>query len=225
LSNTIDYYFAPLSPWTYLGHERFAAIAKDANAAVYVRPVNITAIFAISGGLPLGQRAAQRQAYRLVELERFSKHLGVPINLKPRFFPVPADLAAKLIAAVFHSDGQDAAMRMCSAVFAAVWIQDRDISNPTVLAEITSECRIPAIRNEQALSEEVKSLYEENTRRAIKMQIFGAPSYVIDGEIFWGQDRLDFVQEKLERATGKTNSVGNTESIDALTQRWPPATL
>jgi 2-hydroxychromene-2-carboxylate isomerase len=199
LSRTIDYYFAPLSPWTYLGHQRFTAIAKAAGATVQVRPVDINAVFAVSGGVPLAQRPAQRQAYRLVELERFSRHLGVPMNLRPKFFPVPADLAAKLITAVFLHDGQDAAMRIAGAVFAAVWAQDRDISNPAVLAQLASECELPAERNEQALGGEVKALFEENTRKAIETQIFGAPSYVIDGEIFWGQDRLDFVSAALSR--------------------------
>ncbi|NPC57422.1 2-hydroxychromene-2-carboxylate isomerase [Caenimonas soli] len=197
MSRTIDYYFAPLSPWTYLGHERFTAITKAAGATVHVRPVDINAVFAVSGGVPLAQRPAQRQAYRLVELERFSKYLGVPMNLRPKFFPVPADLAAKLITAVFLHDGQDAAMRISGAVFAAVWAQDRDISNAAVLAQLASECGLPAERNEQALGPEVQTLFEQNTRKAIETQIFGAPSYVIDGEIFWGQDRLDFVQRAL----------------------------
>jgi 2-hydroxychromene-2-carboxylate isomerase len=199
LSRTIDYYFAPISPWTYLGHERFTGIAKAAGATVRVRPVDIGAVFAVSGGVPLGQRPAQRQAYRLVELERFSKHLGMPMNLRPKFFPVPADLAAKLITAVVMHDGQDAAMRIAGAVFAAVWAQERDISNPAVLAELVRECGLPAQRNEQALGPDVNAVYAENTQRAIATQIFGAPSYVIDGEIFWGQDRLDFVQRALAR--------------------------
>jgi len=199
LSRVIDYYIAPLSPWSYLGHERFTAIAAAAGASVRIRPVDIGAVFAVSGGLPLGQRPAQRQAYRLVELERFSKDLGLPMNLHPKFFPVPADRAGRLIVAVSRHDGQDAAMRLCGAVFAAVWAQDRDISSPKVLAELVAECGLPSERSEQASSEEVTALYEDNTRQAIASQVFGAPSYVIDGEIFWGQDRLEFVRKALAK--------------------------
>lgn len=197
MSRVIDYFIAPLSPWSYLGHARFTAIAKAADATVRLRPVDISAVFAVSGGLPLGQRPAQRQAYRLVELERFSEDLGVPMNLHPKYFPVPADLAAKLIVAVAFHDGQDAAMRICGAVLGAVWAQDRNISDPAVLAELLAECGLPAERSEQASNEKVKALYEDNTRLAIETQIFGAPSYVIDGELFWGQDRLNFVERAL----------------------------
>ena len=87
VSRTIDYYFTPQSPWTYLGHARFAAIAQAAGATVRVRPIDFGAVFPVSGGLPLGKRAPQRQAYRLVDLARFSRHLDMPLNPKPKFFP------------------------------------------------------------------------------------------------------------------------------------------
>ncbi len=200
MNRVIDYYFTPVSPWTYLGHERFTVLAKEAGATVRVRPVDMGAVFAVSGGLPLGQRPAQRRAYRLVELERFSRHLGVPLNLQPRFFPVPADPAAKLISAVALHDDEDTALRFCAAVFRAVWQQDRDISSPEVLTQIVGECGLAAERIAQSSSEEVKAIYEENTRQAIEAQVFGAPSYVLGGEIFWGQDRLDFLQRALARS-------------------------
>src|SRR3954471_13114173 len=136
MGTTIDYYFATMSPWTYLGHERFAAIAKAAGATVRVRPVDFGAVFPVSGGLPLGKRAPQRQAYRLVEMARFSQHLGLPMNVKPRFFPVSGDDASKLIIAVDMQDGVDAAMQVCSAIFAAVWVQERNIADPKVLSAI-----------------------------------------------------------------------------------------
>ena len=93
---TIAYYFTPVSPWAYLGHERFVRIARAAGAAVEVLPVDYGAIFPVSGGLPLAKRAPQRQAYRLVELRRFSEHLGLPLNLQPAFFPVDAGPSARL---------------------------------------------------------------------------------------------------------------------------------
>jgi len=101
VSHSVDYYFAPQSPWAYLGHQRFHNILKKSGAAVRVMPFDLGGkVFPISGGLPLGQRAPQRQAYRLTELERFSKWLGAPLHLKPTFFPVSGDDAAKLIIAV-----------------------------------------------------------------------------------------------------------------------------
>ncbi|MDQ0017185.1 2-hydroxychromene-2-carboxylate isomerase [Variovorax boronicumulans] len=199
MHKTIDYYFAPQSPWTYLGHTRFAEIAAAAGATVRVRPIDMGSVFPVSGGLPLGKRAPQRQAYRLVEMARFSRYLGLPMNTKPKFFPVAGDDAARIIIAVDINDGTAAAMRMCSAVFAAVWVQERNIGDPNVLEALVVECGLPAKRSEQSQSQAVQERYEAYTQEAIDIQVFGAPSYVIDGEIFWGQDRLDFVERALRQ--------------------------
>jgi len=199
VSRTIDYYFTPQSPWTYLGHERFTAIARTHGAAVRVRPIDFGAVFPVSGGLPLGKRAPQRQAYRLVDLARFSHHLDIPLNPKPKFFPVASDDAAKLIIAVDLHDGTDIAMKLCGAIFAAVWVQERNIADPKVLEAIIAECGLPARRIEQSLSQAVQERYEDYTQEAIDAKVFGAPSYVIDGEIFWGQDRLEFVERALKQ--------------------------
>ena len=201
MSRTIDYYFAPNSPWTYLGHARFAAIAKAAGAAVRVLPVDLGGkVFPISGGLPLAKRAPQRQAYRLMELKRFSEYLNAPLTVQPKYFPVNSDDAARLIIAVDLHDRTDAAMQMTGAVLAAVWAQERNIADAKVLAELLKECGLSAQRLEQSYSQAVQERYEANTQHAIDKGVFGAPSYVIDGEIFWGQDRLDFVERKLGTA-------------------------
>ncbi|MBT2301672.1 2-hydroxychromene-2-carboxylate isomerase [Variovorax paradoxus] len=197
MTHTIDYYFTPQSPWTYLGHARFAALAKSTGATVRVRPVDLGAVYPVSGGLPLGKRAPQRQAYRLLELARFSRQLDIPLNPKPKFFPVAADDAAKLIIAVDLHDGTEAAMKLCGAVFAAVWVQERNIADPKVLEALVGECALPSKRCEQSQSQTVQERYEDYTQQAIDAKVFGAPSYVINGEIFWGQDRLDFVERAL----------------------------
>lgn len=198
---TVDYYFTPQSPWTYLGHARFAAIARRAGAEVRVRPVDLGAVFPVSGGLPLGKRAPQRQAYRLVEMTRFSRHLDLPINPQPKFFPVAGDDASRLIIAADLHDGTEAAMALCGAIFAAVWVQERNIADPAVLEAIAAECGLDARRAEQSHSQAVQERYDDYTRQAIEAKVFGAPSYVVDGEIFWGQDRLDFVERALRART------------------------
>ena len=115
---SIDYYLTPQSPWTYLGHDRLVNLARAAGAQIRVFPVDFGAIFAVSGGLPLGKRAPQRQAYRLQELARFSAHLGLPMHVQPTFFPVAGDPSARLITVVNLHDGADAALALCGAVFA-----------------------------------------------------------------------------------------------------------
>ena len=198
MSHSVDYYFAPQSPWAYLGHQRFQNILKKSGASVRVMPFDLGGkVFPISGGLPLGQRAPQRQAYRLTELERFSKWLGAPLHLKPTFFPVSGDDAAKLIIAVDMAVGADAAMNISGAILSAVWSQQRNIADEKTLMELLHEQQLPAACLEQSYSQAVHERYESYTQMAIDAGVFGAPSYILAGEIFWGQDRLDFVERAL----------------------------
>ena len=116
----IDYYFSPVSPWTYLGHGRVAEMAARHGATINAKPVDYGVIFPVSGGLPLGKRAPQRQAYRLMELARWRDHLGLPLTIQPKFFPVDGTQAAYLIC------GAPEATRMAVAgdLLAAVWARE-----------------------------------------------------------------------------------------------------
>ncbi|BDU56133.1 2-hydroxychromene-2-carboxylate isomerase [Limnohabitans sp. TEGF004] len=198
MSKTVDYYLAPQSPWTYLGHQRLVQIAKATGSKVRVMPMDLGQVFPISGGLPLGKRAPQRQAYRLVEMARFSKALSLPMNLHPKFFPVAGDPAAKLIIAVDMHHGTDAALAITGAVLAAVWHEERDIADAATLAALLSEHKLDAACLALSNTPEVQARYDSYTQSAIDAQVFGAPTYVIDGEMFWGQDRLDFVANALK---------------------------
>ncbi len=197
MQQRIDYYFAPNSPWTYLGHSRFEALAREHSAAVRVLPMDLGQVFPVSGGLPLAKRAPQRQAYRLVELQRFSEFLGLPLNLKPRFFPVAADDAARLVIAVGRSEGAQAAMKVAGALLAAVWAEERNIADAEVLSAVLQALGLPASLLAASREADVQQAYEANTREAIELGVFGAPTYVVGGEMFWGQDRLDFLARKL----------------------------
>ena len=195
--NAVDYYLAPQSPWTYLGHDRFVRLAHATGTPVRLRPCDLGRVFPVSGGLPLGKRAPQRQAYRLVDLARWSKRLGVPLNLHPKFFPVAGDPAAKVIIAVDLHDGTEAALRYAGTVLAGVWRDELDIADTATLGAMLQRCGLDAARLQDAESAEVQARYDAETQQAIDAGVFGAPSYVVDGELFWGQDRLDFVEEKL----------------------------
>jgi 2-hydroxychromene-2-carboxylate isomerase len=199
MSHTIDYYLAPQSPWTYLGHQRMWDLAKQANAHIRVMPVDLGQVFPVSGGLPLGKRAPQRQAYRLVEMERFSQHLGMPIHLKPQFFPVAGDDAARVIIAVDMHHGTQAAMAITGAILTAVWAQERNIADTQVLAELLAEQHLNAACLAHATTPEVQVRYAQYTQSAIDVGVFGAPTYVIEDQMYWGQDRLDFVARHLQR--------------------------
>lgn len=210
MARTVDYYCTPSSPWTWLGHARFAQLLKDTGSAVNVRPVDYGAIFPVSGGLPLPKRAPQRQAYRLVELDRFRRHLGVPLNLQPKFFPVDGGPASRLIVAVEQADGTERALDLAGALMRAVWAEERNVADAATLAAVLAECGLPAARLAQSDTPEVAARYAANTEQALAAGVFGAPSYVVKhgasgtadagGEIFWGQDRLEFLERALAAA-------------------------
>lgn len=198
MGKTVDYYFSPISPWSYLGHARFDEMAKRHGAVVNVKPADLGKVFPVSGGLPLPKRAPQRQAYRMLELKRFRDHLKVPLTLEPKFFPVPGDLAAQFIVAAGRAGGSDAAMRLAGAVLRACWAEERNVSDAETLNAICKEQGMNAGELAAAAqTDAVKAEYAGYTQEAIDRKVFGAPSYVIDGELFWGQDRLDFVERAL----------------------------
>ncbi|MEO7116930.1 MAG: 2-hydroxychromene-2-carboxylate isomerase [Caldimonas sp.] len=199
MSLAVDYFLSPQSPWTYLGHERLADIAAKSGATINVLPVDLGRVFPVSGGLPLAKRAPQRQTYRLVELKRFSEHLGRPLNLQPRYFPVAGDDAAKLIISVDAGDGSAAAMKLAGAIMRGVWVEEKNIADPAVLQSMLEACGLPGRRLEDSQSQSVHERYQQDSQRAIDSGVFGAPTYVVGGEMFWGQDRLDFLERRLVR--------------------------
>ena len=195
-----EYFFAPISPWTYLGHEHFVALAKKHGVQVEVKPCDLGKVFNVSGGLPLAKRPPQRQAYRLVELKRWSEHLQMPLNLNPKFFPVPADSAAKLIIATRLAHGTDAALGVAGAIMRAIWTEERNISDADTLVAIALECGHDGkslVKSSETAS--VQAEYDRFTDEAIAKNVFGSPWYVVDDEGFWGQDRLDFVERAFSK--------------------------
>jgi carboxymethylenebutenolidase len=202
MTQHVDYYFTPVSPWAFLGHKRFVQLLRDAGASVSVRPVDFGMIFPASGGLPLAKRAPQRQAYRLVELKRFADALQVPLNPLPTFFPVPADPAALLIVAASQLQGEDAALELAGRFGTAVWVEQRDIADEATRQAIVAEAGLPDDLHARAAAPDIRDRYAAYTQQALDGGVFGAPSYVVDGEIFWGQDRLDFLARRLSAAQG-----------------------
>jgi 2-hydroxychromene-2-carboxylate isomerase len=199
MTKTIDYYFTPVSPWSYLGHARFVALAAKHGAQIALMPVDLGRIFPISGGLPLAKRAAQRQAYRLVELARWRDLLGVPLNAQPKYASSGGELASKWIIA---ADGGNvrAALDLAGAIMRARWAEERDIADSSTLAAIARSLSLDAAElAERAADAAISAKYDAFTERAIDAQVFGAPWYVYRGEPFWGQDRLDFLDRALAK--------------------------
>jgi 2-hydroxychromene-2-carboxylate isomerase len=193
---TVDYFFTLLSPYAYLGHAALLSVMRETGARPIYRPVRIFELFAANGGLPLGQRAPARQRYRLVELQRWREQRGVPLNLAPRFFPADIALADRCAIALVEA-GQDPACYM-DAAFRALWAHDLDLADPQVVARLLGDHGFDASAvMAVAASKEVGNVYDLNTQAAIAADLPGLPGYVLHGEPFWGQDRIDALRAAL----------------------------
>jgi 2-hydroxychromene-2-carboxylate isomerase len=196
MTKQIDYYMTPTSPWTYLGSTRLVEIAARRGATIAIKPVDYGQIFPASGGLPLGQRAKQRQAYRLFELKRWREHVRMRLNLHPAFFPAAADPAARLIVAA-RRQGRDA-LGLAHALLRAVWVEERNIADPATLVAVADAQALDgkallAASESAAVADE----YQADTQAAIARGVFGAPTFYYRDEPFWGQDRLEFLDRAL----------------------------
>lgn len=199
MSKTIHYFFAPQSPYVYLGHERLLKLGARYGAMIEPKPFDIGAVFAETGGLPLAKRAPQRQAYRLQELERWSRHLGLPMNLQPKFFPVDQKPASLLLVAARDEKGADQALELATAIVRAVWAEEKNIADPATLEQLAGDAGYDAAALlDASRAPETQRKYDAFTQEALAAGVFGAPWYVVDGQGFWGQDRLDFVERLLQ---------------------------
>ena len=195
---TIDYYLTLISPWACLGHDRFVKITQENGARINVMPVNFGQIFSETGGLPLAKRSPQRQKYRLMELPRWRDELNIPINIHPKFFPASEKTAALMVTAAAQQ-GLDA-VSLAGRFLKLVWIEDGNIADEATIVKVADDA---GLDGKQLLTDsqapEINALYEKNTATAIERGVFGAPTYIIDDELFWGQDRLYFVEKALKK--------------------------
>ena len=196
----IDYYASLNSPWTHLGAARIEAMAMANDATLRIFPVDFGAIFAKSGGLPLPKRSPQRQAYRLQELARWRDHLGIPITIQPKFFPSAEQHTAGCVIGLRETLGDQPAIKLAHRVLKAVWQEERNPADPATLAALIKDVGLDADQVMQ-LGQDPRwaERRDTDTQAALDRGVFGAPSYVIGDDIFWGQDRLDFVQRRLAR--------------------------
>lgn len=194
----IDYYISLNSPWTYLGSQRFADIAKRHGVIVRTKPAKFMEVFAKTGGLPLPKRSPERQAYRMMELKRWRDYLSVPIVLQPEFFPSDETLGVRLVIAA-EKAGLNA-LGISIEIGRELWERDQNIGEESALrtAVIRAGVDYEALAESMPDDVELDAVWDGNTKEALSRGVFGAPSYVLEsGEIFWGQDRLDFLNRAL----------------------------
>lgn len=194
VSKTVDYYHFLISPWSYLAIERFNSLKERTGITVNYLPIDVAQTFDNMGGLPPAKRHPSRQRFRMDELRRWSAYLGVPMNLEPAFFPVDQTLAACMVYA--SSDG--AAGLLSDAMLTAVWRDERNLADPETLRQIANDCgQDGAALLSAANSDSMKQQLMDTTKQAHDRGVFGSPTYSVDGELYWGQDRLDFLERAL----------------------------
>ncbi|MCU0950914.1 MAG: 2-hydroxychromene-2-carboxylate isomerase [Burkholderiaceae bacterium] len=197
-TKTVDYFMTPVSPYVYLGHDRLRALCARTGARINLVVMDLAKVFPVSGGVPLKDRAPQRQAYRLQELQRWRDHLGLPLNLQPAFFPVPPALASTLILAAQQRHGLDAALDLAGDCLRAVWAEERNIADAATLrAMATARGHDADALMSDAASDAIAARFAAGSQQAIDRGVFGAPTYALGETLFWGQDRLDFLERAL----------------------------
>lgn len=196
MTKTIDYFVSLQSPWTYLGHQRLLDIASRHGAEIRIAPVNFGTIFPKTGGLPLPKRAPERQKYRMMELRRWRSFLDVPLNFSPAHFPVDETLAAGMVGAA-RDAGLDA-VGLAGAVLRAVWTEEKNIGERDTLLAVADGLGLDGSALASAAEADAGATWQRDTEAALERGVFGAPTYIYRDELFWGQDRLDF----LDRAVG-----------------------
>ena len=184
----------------YLGAERFRKIAEKAGCTVRVHLVDYGAIFPKTGGLPLPKRAPERLAYRMADLKRFRDFLNIPLIPEPQFFPSKTRASTYAIMATIEKHGDHAGLIASEAILAGLWSEDLDMDDHAQIISQLNKMELDgATLHEHGLgkAEDYDAKISSDTEKALADNVFGAPSYVIDGEVFWGQDRLDLLAWRL----------------------------
>jgi 2-hydroxychromene-2-carboxylate isomerase len=196
----MDYYFSVLSDWAYFGGERLERLARRYGVRINHMPVRLAAVYAGTGGIILQKRSKQRQDYRVVELVRWRDYLGIPIEIFPSHYPVDDWLSSCMIIAAKRADA-DCGL-LANAILRAIWAENRNIADPDTLRKLADglgmdgEGLLASARADNTIRE-----LDRYTQEAQERGVFGSPFYFFGTEVFWGQARLQFLEDARARAT------------------------
>jgi 2-hydroxychromene-2-carboxylate isomerase len=197
MGQTVECFTTLSSPWMYLGGPQLTDIIKRHGATLVLKPFDFRLVVKHTGGVPLRTRPEPRQDYHMLELDRWSQHLGVPIKLKPKHYPPtdPSNAGRMVMAA--QARGLDA-MALSHALLRALWLEDRDIADPRSRIAIADDEGFPgdALHREEQ-SSSVDAEWDRNNQEAVKRGVFGAPTFFCGDLWLWGQDRLFFLDKHL----------------------------
>ena len=197
MARQIEYYYSAASPWAYIGHVVFQDLAKSFGCKVVYKPVFLGELFAETGGLPLGKRHPARQRYRMLELQRWREKRGLNFHLKPQHWPFDPKLADGVVIAA-NEAGLDPEPFM-RAMFKGVWEGQLNLGDAATVTDLANKAGLPGEKLvARAASADIAAIYEQNRQDAIAADVFGSPGYVLDGEVFWGQDRIELLADALK---------------------------
>ncbi|MFK7792394.1 MAG: 2-hydroxychromene-2-carboxylate isomerase [Devosiaceae bacterium] len=201
MAATIDYYFTLISPFSYMGHTVLLDIAEKHSASIRYKPMNLFDVFKTSGAVPVPERPASRQAYRFIELQRIAHYRDVPLTLKPKHWPTNPALSNGAVEAIVQAGGDPASYML--AAFQACWANEQDIADENVVRALLSSTGHDADSIlATAKSDAVEAAMANYTQQAIDAGIVGAPGYALNGEPYWGQDRLEYLDHALSSGRG-----------------------
>ena len=187
----VDYYFSLNSPWSLFASVQIQRLLAQQEITLHLKPVNMACLYSETGGLPLKQRSPQRQRYRLQELARWSQHLDIPINIEPDFFPADETRAVALV--ITADREKESGLEVAISLGKMMWCHQADIASPEVLKEQREKFALAACIDQQTCD----AIVMENTEELIAKGGFGVPTFITGDDIFWGQDRISFLAEKL----------------------------
>ncbi|WP_298422110.1 2-hydroxychromene-2-carboxylate isomerase [Rhodoblastus sp.] len=195
MSRALHVYFSLQSPWAYIGHATLQGLAAKHGLDIRYRPVALSQVFPESGGLPLAKRHPLRQRYRIVELQRWREKRGMDFHLRPQFWPFDPATGDRIVCAMTLA-GVDS-QKFIAAAFAGAFERQLDLADRHVLARLLDEAGYGSEWLERGEGGESELCYQRNLALALEAGVFGSPSYVLDGEVFWGQDRLELLDDAL----------------------------
>lgn len=196
MAATIEYYFSMISPWAFIGHDVLHDMAARRGAEIDYRPMALLEVFDATDTPRPAKRHATRKAYRMLELQRWRTRRGLDFKLQPAHWPYDFAPADKLVIAIIEAGENPAAF--IRAASRATWMEERNLGEKAELIALADAAGLDGAKLMQdAGSEKVETIYGANTKEALAAGVFGSPSYVLNGELFWGQDRLELLEDAI----------------------------
>jgi 2-hydroxychromene-2-carboxylate isomerase len=196
MKKTVIYFHSLSSPWAYMGWPKFRALIEKHDLEVIVRP---TRIVPPNGGIPLRTRPDARQRYHEIELDRWRKRLNMPLVLRPRHYPTNNEFCARMVIAADRLGWN--ALALSHGLLHALWSEEQNVKAAAARIAVADKLGMDGRRLlELQDTPEIVAAWKASEREAAERGVFGTPTWVYRDVLYWGQDRLDFLDEDLARA-------------------------